>query len=96
MCLNLCQINPIMAELVEKAENKNIVRNIIRNRLTQVSRERKCSIEDVRKELLAFLGVTSHQYKRWENNTTQPDLAYAILVADFFQENVNAIFFMKN
>lgn len=84
-----------MAEIVQKEGANIFVRNIIRNKLTQLSRERSCRIDDVRKELLAHLGVTPHQYRRWENNTTQPDLANAMRTAEFFKEEVSAIFFIS-
>ena len=75
-------------------DNSPFVKNIIKNKLVELSRVRGSSINDVRKELMSFLDVTSQQYTRWENNTSQPDLENALKISEFFSDDAKRIFFI--
>ena len=88
--------NTDMHNLVQKVHESVIIKNIIKNKLVERSREQSCSINDVRRALVEFLDVTPTQYSRWENNTSQPNLEYAIRISDFFGEEVKRVFFLSN
>lgn len=84
--------SPKSGLLGEKIAPEHIVRNIIKNRLVETSRVKATTVAAVRQALVEHLGVSLAIYRRWENNSSQPDLANALRIAQFFDEDVRRIF----
>jgi DNA-binding XRE family transcriptional regulator len=78
----------------EKSMNTGevIIKNILRNKLIEYSYDKALSIDAAREQLSEALGVTKNKITYWERNTSQPELADALRIAEFFGLEVSILF----
>lgn len=71
---------------------ERVVKNVISNRLMKYATDNLCSLIDARERLSLHCGVGKNQITIWINNTAQPSLEMALLIAEFFQLPTEQIF----
>ena len=80
-------------ETINKPETvERVVKNVISNRLMKYGTDNNCSLIDARERLANHCSVGKNQVTIWYNNTAQPSLEMALLIAEFFKLPIEQIF----
>lgn len=77
-------------------QSAHILSNIVRNRLLKYSEDKKISIMEAKEVLAKHMDCEVKLVTRWMNNSAQPTLLQAILIAKFLSLPVESVFTIHN
>jgi hypothetical protein len=84
-----------LSHLEKKANICSPLKNRIETAIYVFAERKNKTKDQVVSELIQFLSLEGNQLSWWINNTSQPDLQEALLIAQFFEKSVSDIFFLE-